>query len=320
MKKTKTIKSKIVIIILTLIILILIAIILELMAFISRGKPEFVALSEPSYEIQPGEITAAIENCYWAYIDTSYIIIGTREDGQYYKIVSGVPRNNYEDVNIVSDTDNGYLYYADANQYTSKVAIDVSYFQQYIDWEMVKASGVDVAIVRVGYRGYGTGELAEDEMCREHISGALDAGLEVGVYFYSQAISYEEGAEEANFTLDIISDYNITYPVVFDTEYLGVEESRGDALTVDERTSAALGFLETVANAGYTPMLYSNRNWFVQNLDMSRLVSYRLWLAQYSDLPDFPYWYDAWQYRSDGYVPGVDGEVDINIWYNNDYN
>lgn len=122
--------------------------------------------------------------------------------------------------------------------------------------------------------------------------------MPVGVYFYTQAVSYDEGVEEAQYVLQNIADYKISYPVVIDTEKMEAEGARANDISNEERTDAIVGFCETIKDAGYTPMIYANRNWYAQNLDMDRLGDYQLWLAQYSNVPDFPYLFTGWQYTS----------------------
>lgn len=194
--------------------------------------------------------------------------------------------------------------------------IDVSAFQGEIDWKAVKASGVDIAIVRVGYRGYGTGALVEDTYARKNIQGAIDAGLRVGVYIFSQAISVEEAAEEAAFTMNIIKGYDITMPVVFDWEYVNAE-ARTAKVGSRTLTDCALEFCRLVEEAGYTPMVYFNTYQGLHMMHLAELKEYDFWLAWYSDRMGFPYKLRMWQYTCEGRVDGVPTNVDINIYFPN---
>lgn len=282
---------------------------------ISRD-PAFVSITDKTWTLGEGEEKARIEENYWNFIRASYILIGTPPDCEYYKIVSEVKRHDYEVENFYIDDGSDKMYYHNAEgERVSTLAIDVSAFQSEIDWVAVKAAGVDVAMIRVGYRGYGSGKIVEDDMFRTHIQGALDAGLRVGVYFFSQALNYDEGASEANFVLETIREFDVTCPVVIDTEFLDASDARTNGLDIDSRTDSIVGFCETVEAAGYTAMIYSNRNWFVQSVDMSRLGDYKLWLAHYTNQPDFPYEYVGWQYTDQGTLDGVDGSVDLNVWF-----
>lgn len=279
-----------------------------------KNKPKMPEQTVKSWELLTDDLAVAIDNNFWQFARASYILIGTPPDCQFYKIVDEVPRHNY-DVEQFFAEDNGLYYYHTADGYKkSKVAIDVSAYQPSIDWERVRAAGVDVAMVRMGYRGYGSGKMVEDDTFQSHITGALAAGLQVGVYFYSQAINYDEGVEEARFVLEAIRGFNITCPVAIDTEFLDVEDARAYNLDNDARTDAVVGFCETIRAAGYEPMIYSNRNWYAQKLDMTRLGDYSLWVAHYSNQPDFPYQFIGWQYTGDGTLYGVDGPVDLNVW------
>lgn len=278
-----------------------------------NSKPK-MPVHEQEWQILPDDIAKEMEASFWAFVRQSYIIVGTPPDCQLYKIVDEVPRHEYVLENFYAES-NGLQYYHDADgNKLSSVAIDVSAYQPNIDWEKVHATGVDVAMIRVGYRGYGSGKLVEDETFQKHIEGATEQNMRVGVYFYSQAISYEEGVEEAQFVLNSIKDYKVTCPIAIDTEFLEVEDSRAYDLDNAARTDAVVGFCETIKAAGYTPMIYSNRNWFAANLDMTRLGEYKLWLAHYSNQPDFPYQFAGWQYTGNGSLYGVEGDVDLNVW------
>lgn len=207
---------------------------------------------------------------------------------------------------------NGRLVYDDGET-VSRAGIDVSYYQGDIDWQKVAADGIDYAILRCGYRGYSTGEIHEDDKFKEYIAGASAAGLDVGVYFFSQATTVEEAQEEAAFTLELIKNYNISYPVVFDWEPVTNSGSRTrnfDGKTVTDCTEA---FCEAVAAAGYTPMAYFNKQMAYLHLDLHRLQKYDGWFAWYHEYPDFVYDYQMWQYGSSGKVAGIAGNVDMNI-------
>ncbi len=194
-----------------------------------------------------------------------------------------------------------------------RYGIDVSYYQHDIDWEKVAADGVDFAIIRVGYRGYTAGALNMDECFRANIEGAIDAGLDVGVYFFSQAISAAEALEEAEYLLDAIDGYALNYPVVFDWEPLYNYGSRTASYSGKVVTDCAVTFMERIAEAGYIPMMYYNKTMAYLKLDLERLEDYEIWLAQYAvPAPDYIYDFDMWQYGTAA-VDGIEGEVDVNI-------
>ena len=191
--------------------------------------------------------------------------------------------------------------------------IDVSKFQGTIDWNAVAADGITFAIIRCGYRGYGSGALVEDATFRRNIQGATAAGIQVGVYFYSQAIDEAEAVEEASMVLSLVQGYSLPYGVYFDTEKVAGDTGRADGISAAQRTANAVAFCETIRNAGYTPGVYSYASWFYNSLNFANISKYRTWIAQYRDTLDFAYSYNIWQYSSQGSVSGIKGNVDMNL-------
>lgn len=194
--------------------------------------------------------------------------------------------------------------------------IDVSYAQGAINWQQVASDGVQFAIIRAAYRGYGSGRIVADNWFTTNIRGAIAAGIKVGVYFFSQAVSEAEGHEEAEFIIDQISGYNVTLPVTIDTEYISGVSARANSLSVPVRTSAVKGFCQRVVELGYTPMIYASTSWLNHSLDMSQLADVKVWVAQYYDHVTYEGSYTCWQYTSSGRVSGINGNVDMNYWYN----
>ncbi len=211
----------------------------------------------------------------------------------------------------------GVTYHFDSNGVLKQETrgVDVSKYQGDIDWNQVKAAGYEFAIIRVGYRGYGSGALVEDSHFRQNIQGATAAGLQVGLYFYSQAINEEEAVEEASMVLRLCSGYRLDYPIYFDTEKVAGDTGRADSLSRAERTACAVAFCETIRNAGYTAGVYSYASWFYNQLNMSNFGNYQIWIAQYRDVLDFSGRYNMWQYASNGCVPGISKLCDLNIAY-----
>jgi len=197
----------------------------------------------------------------------------------------------------------------------SVTGIDISSYQGDIDFHAVKASGVDFVIIRVAYRGYETGRIVYDKNASTNLQKAAEAGLEIGVYFFSQAITPEEAEEEAYFLLDAIKDYKITMPVVYDWENVSDPDARTADMDRDTLTRCCKTFLETVETAGYRAMLYFNRRQAALHMDISALKEYEFWLAAYTDRMAFPYRIDMWQYTNTGRVPGIVGDVDINVYF-----
>ena len=192
------------------------------------------------------------------------------------------------------------------------MGIDVSKWNGTIDWNAVKNSGVSYVIIRVGYRGSSQGALIEDPKFKTNIKGATAAGIKVGVYFFTQAVDEVEAVQEASMVLDRISGYKISYPVFLDVEGSG---GRGDKIDSATRTAVCKAFCNTIQNAGYTAGFYANKTWLSQKMDAGALSAYKIWLAQYAKTPTYTGRYDLWQYRSNGKVSGISGNVDLNLSY-----
>ena len=179
--------------------------------------------------------------------------------------------------------------------------------------EKVKASGVEYAILRLGYRGMNEGTLELDPYYKENIKKATAAGVKVGIYFFSQAKNTEEAVEEAEFVLENIKGYEIAYPVVFDTEEVTTYDARANGLTRAERTDCCIAFCEKIKEAGYTPMIYANTRYMVMGLELERLNDYDKWFAYYGTSHTFPYAFTMLQYSDTGRVPGIEGAVDLDV-------
>lgn len=192
------------------------------------------------------------------------------------------------------------------------MGIDISKHNGTVDWNAVKNAGVEFVILRCGYRGSASGVLVEDEKFRTNIKGATAAGLKVGIYFFSQAVNEMEAVEEASLTLSLIKGHKISYPVYIDVE---AANGRADGLSAAERTKVVRAFCETIRDSGYTAGVYSNKNWFAEKMDTGAFGNYRIWLAQYTESPTYTGRYEMWQYSSRGTIPGIKGDVDLNICY-----
>lgn len=194
------------------------------------------------------------------------------------------------------------------------MGIDVSKWNGNIDWTAVRNSGVSYVIIRCGYRGSTGGSLIEDPTYRKNIKGAKAAGLQVGVYFFTQAINEVEAVEEASMVLNLISGQGVTLPVYLDVEASG---GRADGIGKDMRTRVCKAFCQTIQNSGYKAGVYANKTWFTSYINTASLTNYKIWLAQYAATPTYTATrYDMWQYSSKGSVAGISGNVDMNIRYN----
>lgn len=222
-------------------------------------------------------------------------------------------RHDYDVKNFNQDSD--FWFYEEDGKKTSKLGIDVSSYQKDIDWKKVKKAGVDFAIIRAGIRGYGSGKLVEDEKFKQNIKGAKAAGIDVGVYFFSQSITVEEAKEEAEFVYNLIKNYDLEYPVVYDTENITSSSARTNkaGLSANDRTDMAIAFCDYFESRGYDSMIYSNKRWFLRNMNLEKLDNYDIWLAQYSSELDYPFHFGMWQYTSSGKIPGIEGNVDVDI-------
>lgn len=254
-------------------------------------------------QMQEALVRSAADETILTYDDTGAEV--------HIPILADVPRHNY-DWTCIQDKD-GFKNYIVNNEVVSWRGIDVSSFQGNIDWKKVKADGVDFAMIRVGYRGYGSGAIMEDEYFHANMKGAIAAGINVGVYFFSQAITEEEAIEEAEFVLKHIKDYELTYPVAYDMELIPHDTARTDTLTGRQITDHTIAFCEAIKAAGYKTCVYANRRFLVLKLDLSRLAAYDTWYAAYVSYPDYPYDFKMWQFTDKGSVDGIKGDVDINI-------
>lgn len=214
-----------------------------------------------------------------------------------------------------------YTHNTKFDTFNKVVGIDVSMHNKTVDFNKVKADGIDFVYVRVGYTGYTKKKLSlnYDPYYQENITNALAAGLRVGVYWYSQALNEEEALQEANMLLNVIGSYNITMPVVYDYEFAGVgEDGRLDSanLSKAQMTANSLAFLNRVSQMGYTPCFYANYSFLKNRVNASQISSIaKIWLAHYNTSTDYPGDYEYWQYTSDGRVNGISGRVDMNVWY-----
>ena len=226
------------------------------------------------------------------------------------EVKKDVPKSHYLPENFRVD-DGGRVTY-DHLGIKARFGVDVSYYQENVDWEAAVQDGVEFAIVRAGFRGYESGVVQEDVRFEENMRGAQDAGLPVGVYFFSQATTPEEAEEEAEFVLDLLDGRELQYPVVFDWETIGRgKPARTDLMTGEEITDCAQAFCARIRKGGYEPMVYFNPELGYLGYDLSRLKGIPFWLARYESLPDFYYDYDLWQYSHTGTVDGIKGRVDM---------
>ncbi len=218
------------------------------------------------------------------------------------------PPTGYYGMGEFSLDEKGFMTYA--GEYTT--GIDVSDYQGTIDWQSVRQAGISFVFIKVGSRGTTEGKLYAENLAQSYYAGAKAAGLQVGAYFYSQAITPQEAEEEADFALAQIAGWELDLPLAYDWEW-GGEGSRTTGLSRDTLTQCAHSFCQAVEAAGYEPMLYFNESQGLEQMELEELTDYPFWLAQYDGEMTFPYPFVCWQYSHTGQVPGIEGNVDLNI-------
>ncbi len=276
-------------------------------------------------KLRAGEYSVSLEELEGYRVPNTIMTIQVRDKIEYrvlddieYLILTEADINAKQEDTAV----NGAAEEADGTENTDlefsrgngKLGIDVSKWNEEIDWEKVKDAGIEYAIIRCGYRGASSGSLVIDPNFTENIEGAIAADIPVGVYFFTQAVTESEAVEEASMVIHLIEEYDVDYPVFLDSESAG-GKGRADDLSVEQRTTVHNAFLQTIAAAGYETGVYGSRNWLEKQLDMEQLSDYNTWLAEYTEAPGYPEYYHIWQYTSKGTVPGISTRVDLNLCY-----
>ena len=235
------------------------------------------------------------------------------EDGEeeWVLISPYLPKHEYDFTKLVCQSEL-MKYYEDGRQ-ISFVGVDISKAEGYVDFNKLKKAGIDFVMLRVGARGYSSGQLVIDEYFSDNIKRATDAKLEVGLYFFSQAITEAEAIEEALVVLQQLEGYTVKYPIAFDMEYVDNDTSRVEGVSRADKTTIAKAFLDTVRAAGYEPMIYGDKQWLIKQIDLSKLTGYDVWLSQLEDVPDYPYRFSMWQYSRDASIDGISGYANLNI-------
>ena len=258
--------------------------------YATSGNKKYSCTVASKYEIDPG----------WQIIDGN----------TYYYKTDGNKAIGWNTI------DGRKYYFNSEGILSSYTGIDVSAWQEKIDWENVKNDNIHFAIIRAAFRGYTAGNIKVDQYLETNINGAIAANIRIaGFYFFSQAISEEEAIEEANYIVNLVNPYNLDCPIIIDTEYANTKHTgRADKLKKDERTKVVKAFCEEVRNQGYTPMIYASKSWFINNLNMEELNEYKCWVAQW-ETKECTYngeW-DIWQYSDAGTVAGIVGRCDMDV-------
>lgn len=288
------------------------------------GVGEYKDLDKDGYiyiaGIKPGEYEISLSDAE-DYTCEEIVSVEVNETVQYealedimYSIVSE------KDINVEEEDTKQADVYNDETENTGitksndavSFGIDVSAWQKEIDWEKVKAAGVKFVIIRCGYRGAKTGALVEDSYFYKNLQGAKDAGIDVGVYFFTQALNETEAVEEASMVLALLGDTELEYPIFIDTENTN---GRADGLDKNTRTQVCDAFCKTIEKAGKDAGVYASRNWFNTKLDDDKLSSHKRWVAEYAGTTAYKGKYEMWQYTSSGKINGIEGRVDLDVSY-----
>ena len=267
--------------------------------------------SESTGEILPADATEM--DAKEATVDGPAMLEFVDSFGETYQmeVNSKVAPNLYDNQGFLR---NGYRMSYGGEGYSYRLGIDVSHYQGDIDWQKVKAAGIEFVFVRLGYRGYGQDGVGRlDTNFEKNMEGARAAGLDVGVYFFAQAVNETEAVEEAEFVLEHLMEYDLQMPVVYDPESVVHEEARTDNVTGEQFTKNTKVFCETIEKSGYDAMVYCNMTWQAFKLDLEELEEYPIWYADYEEYPQTPYHFEIWQYSNEGTVDGIQGNVDLNI-------
>lgn len=239
----------------------------------------------------------------------------TYKDGteEWLEINPYLALNDYNESNFVFV--NNIMKYYENGVNVSYAGVDLSKNEDYVDFERLKSAGIDYVMIRLGQRGFVSGEITLDENFQDNYDRASAAGLDIGVYFFSQAITVEEAKEEAEFVIATLSENKINYPVVFYMEDVSGSDVRTKDLTQMARTNIAIAFMDAVEEAGYIPIICGNKEFLLKKISFGSLIGYEVWLCQEADTPDFPYEYSMWRYTEFGNIAGISGYANLNICF-----
>lgn len=244
--------------------------------------------------------------------DGRHTLVVDKDGKEEWVLISPyLPKHEYDFTKLVCQSD--LMKYYEDSRLVSFVGVDISKAEGYVDFNKLKKAGVDFVMLRVGARGYSSGQLVIDEYFSDNIKRASDAKLEIGLYFFSQAVTEAEAIEEANLVLQQIEGFTVRYPIAIDMEYVDNDTSRIEGVSRADKTTITKAFLDTVQAAGYEPMIYGDKQWLVKQIDLSKLTGYDVWLSQLEDVPDYPYRFSMWQYSRSVSLDGISGYANLNI-------
>lgn len=235
------------------------------------------------------------------------------DDGstKWLAINNSLNKNNYDVTNYQKE--NKIMKYYSNKQNISYAGVTLNKYSGDIDFEQLKKQGISFAMIRVGSRGYDSGLISLDENFNTYMTQAIEAGLNVGVYFATQAITPEEAAEEADFMIQSCAAYKVTYPMAVKMDVIKNDSSRTESMSKNDRTTVMRIFMEAIAGANQKPMLLADKNVLLTKLDLAALSGFGIWLDQAGDLPEYPYAYQMWQYGTGADMKGASENVKLNI-------
>jgi len=285
--------------------------------FIEKAKQEI--LEKIKSLLESGEGMLSILQKFYP----NYVIASSRGNYYFFPISEKLEKNNFDLDKFtypVYDKEKkewkGTATYMKGTPEEAKKGIDVSTFQGDIDWKKVKKSGIEFAIIRLGFRGYENGKIVLDSKFIDNIEGSLEAGLDTGVYFFTEALTEEEAIEEADFVIENLKEYKINMPVVIDVEEsANIEKTRTRELTANQRTKNVIAFCERIKKAGYDVMIYGNLKSFMIMMNIDELEEYDKWFAYYRYPFHFPYKIKMWQYTAYEKIDGIEGKTDVNLMF-----
>ena len=240
-------------------------------------------------------------------------------EAELLEINPDIPKNTYRPEGFRQEESE--LQYYSSGRKVSTYGVDVSKYQGDIDWEAVRDCGIDFAMLRAGVRGYSTGSVVMDESFEKNAKEATENGIDIGIYFYSQAINLNEAVEEANYAVAAASKYSVIYPIVFYTESIENDSARTDSLTEAERTDIAAAFCSTVEAYGFRSMICGSKHQLSKGLELEKISGRSLWLIDAPKMKEgdrlemsaFPYKYSMWQYSNMGQIDGIEGNCNLDI-------
>ncbi|MBP5554642.1 MAG: hypothetical protein J6X94_07205 [Lachnospiraceae bacterium] len=244
--------------------------------------------------------------------DGKHTLVVNRDGSEEWVLITPyLPKNDYDYTNLVSQS--GRMAYYTDSRVTSYLGVSIDKYDDYVDFGLLRDDGIDYVMVRVGVRGYGTGTITLDDYYTDNISRANQAGLDVGIYFSSQAITPEEAMEEAVALIAVAQENKVTYPLAIDIGFILNDTSRIEGLTKTEKTAIIRTFADTIKEAGFNCVIHADKEFLIKEIDLSKFSDVDIWLDNNGDLPDYPYAFTMWEYASNGSVNGISGPADMSI-------